>query len=201
MKKHNQTTIKYLALSLLLIGFLMPIKAQSDWKKNYYKHYNFSNYTNFSPFTNLVETTTFDAPLLNAAIFYETNRQRQRYGRIQFQHHENLEYCAQSHSNDMVRLDFFSHDSPISGKREMSDRMAQVGFDNLWMAENISYHDVSNRTYSDLAKSIVDSWMNSQGHRDNILNSRYTYLGVGAASFDNSGSMYIKSTQNFVEAY
>lgn len=192
---------RLILLCQAVIGCVITINAQSNWKTNYYERYSYRNYTNYESFTQVVEVTTFDARLLNAAIFYETNRQRSLYGMAEFKYHQNLEVCAQSHSEDMANWDFFSHESPVSGKRTMTDRMGQVGFVNLWMAENISYHDVSNRTYSDLAKSIVDSWMNSPGHRANILNERYRYLGAGTAKCYYNDYFYVKSTQNFVEAY
>lgn len=192
---------RLILLCQAVIGCIITVNAQSNWKTNYYERYSYRNYTNYESFNHEVEVTTFDARLLNAAIFYETNRQRSLYGMAEFKYHQNLEVCAQSHSEDMANWDFFSHESPVSGKRTMTDRMSQVGFVNLWMAENISYHDVSNRTYSDLAKSIVDSWMNSPGHRANILNERYRYLGAGTAKCYYNDYFYVKSTQNFVEAY
>lgn len=192
---------RLILLCQAVIGCIITVNAQSNWKTNYYERYSYRNYTNYESFNHEVEVTTFDARLLNAAIFYETNRQRQVFGITEFKYHQNLEVCAQSHSEDMANWDFFSHESPVSGKRTMTDRMGQVGFVNLWMAENISYHDVSNRTYSDLAKSIVDSWMNSPGHRANILNERYRYLGAGTAKCYYNDYFYVKSTQNFVEAY
>jgi len=192
---------RLILLCQAVIGCIITVNAQSNWNTNYYERYSYSNYTDYESFNHEVEVTTFDARLLNAAIFYETNRQRSLYGMAEFKYHQNLEVCAQSHSEDMANWDFFSHESPVSGKRTMTDRMSQVGFVKLWMAENISYHDVSNRTYSDLAKSIVDSWMNSPGHRANILNERYRYLGAGTAKYYYNDYFYVKSTQNFVEAY
>ena len=56
-------------------------------------------------------------------------------------------------------------------------------------------------TYSEMAKSVVDSWMNSPGHRANILNPDYFYLGCGCAPYedkkDGYSVTYFKLTQNF----
>lgn len=56
-------------------------------------------------------------------------------------------------------------------------------------------------TYSEMAKSVVEGWMNSPGHRANILNPNYLYLGCGSAPYENNiGSYsitYFKLTQNF----
>lgn len=56
-------------------------------------------------------------------------------------------------------------------------------------------------TYSEMAKSVVDAWMNSPGHRANILNPDYMYLGCGCAPYeekeDSYSVTYFKLTQNF----
>lgn len=56
-------------------------------------------------------------------------------------------------------------------------------------------------TYSEMAKSVVDSWMNSPGHRANILKPDYRYLGCGCAPYedkkDGYSITYFKLTQNF----
>ena len=45
-----------------------------------------------------------------------------------------------------------------------------------------------------MARVIVDSWMTSPGHRANILNPHYTYLGVGVSALGKE----VRATQNFV---
>lgn len=56
-------------------------------------------------------------------------------------------------------------------------------------------------TYSEMAKSVVDGWMNSPGHRANILNPNYIYLGCGCALYKDKkyrySVTYFKLTQNF----
>ena len=55
--------------------------------------------------------------------------------------------------------------------------------------------------YVEMAKYVVEGWMNSPGHRANILNSDYHYLGCGCAPYEDSKSgcsiTYFKMTQNF----
>lgn len=56
-------------------------------------------------------------------------------------------------------------------------------------------------TYSEMARSVVDSWMNSPGHRANIMNPDYCYLGCGCAPYEDKKDGYsitfFKLTQNF----
>ena len=56
-------------------------------------------------------------------------------------------------------------------------------------------------TYSEMAKSVVEAWMNSPGHRANILDSDHRFLGCGCAPYENEqagfSTTYFKLTQNF----
>lgn len=56
-------------------------------------------------------------------------------------------------------------------------------------------------TYYEFAKIVVEGWMNSPGHRANILNPDFTYLGCGCAKYEKQGNgyamLYFKLTQNF----
>ena len=56
-------------------------------------------------------------------------------------------------------------------------------------------------SYYKFAKTVVEGWMNSPGHRKNILNPDYEYLGCGCAKYEKQGNgysmLYFKLTQNF----
>ncbi|SDM49314.1 CAP domain-containing protein [Allokutzneria albata] len=98
-----------------------------------------------------------------------------------------LTASAQGHSEDMARHNYFSH----TGKDGSSpgDRIARAGYHGRAWAENIAagYRD------SDIA---VREWMNSPGHRRNILNCDLRELGVGYVS--QPGTRYTRYwTQNF----
>jgi uncharacterized protein YkwD len=68
--------------------------------------------------------------------------------------------AAQEHSEDMDRRDYLSHESP-EGKGP-GDRVGRHGYD-AWGAENIAKGQTS-------PEQMMDTWMGSQGNRDNILN-------------------------------
>ncbi|MDI3406107.1 CAP domain-containing protein [Streptomyces cavernicola] len=77
---------------------------------------------------------------------------------------------AGAFSQDMDERDFFDHTDP-DGDTPW-DRAEQAGISNLG-GENIARGQAN-------AQSVMDSWMNSPGHRANILNCEYKTLGVGA---------------------
>lgn len=123
-----------------------------------------------------------------------------------------LREIARYHSEDMAENDYFSHVSP-SGET-MSDRYDKFGYDcraytseNTYYtgAENIAYtyYDTDVRTENgterytnadELARGIVRGWMNSQGHRENILTAAWNNEGIGIA-ITSGGKVY--ATQNF----
>ncbi|MGY8989056.1 MAG: CAP domain-containing protein, partial [Flavobacteriales bacterium] len=183
-----------LLLCIPFIGFSQV--RLHDWDNNFYNKYNSSSFQSLEIVHQLIDHNNIDYELLNAAIFYSTNIQRVKNGRNTFIHSYSLEKASQSHSKDMAIYDFFSHTSSVRGKRSMSDRLALVGIQNCYMAENIALRSVSS-SYWDLSLSLLDQWMNSSGHRKNLLNSNYHYLGCGSYAYLNGGYTYIKSTQNF----
>jgi len=142
-------------------------------------------------------------------IFKYTNIERRNRGLKELVWDEKLTKIAREHSEDMVDNNFFSH---INLKREdPTDRARKYGY-NLhkelgggWYSEGIGENigtmsagnvigigHVSNDADS-IAKAQVEAWMNSAGHRRNILNAKYDRLGVGVA-YD--GTHYIL-TQDF----
>lgn len=90
-----------------------------------------------------------------------------------------LAKAATAHSRDMVRNDFFAHDSPTgSTPKERIDRAGYFAGASSWaMGETIAWGSGGRATPS----SIVRSWLTSPGHRAILLDGRYKDLGVGIA--------------------
>lgn len=195
--------MKKLLLLLLFVPVITFSQVQlNEWNDSYYSKYNYSTFQSLSVINQKIDVNNIDYALFNAAIFYCTNIQRIRYSRNPFIHSPSLEKAAQDHSKDMVIYNFFSHTSPVIGKRSMSDRLRIVGISNTSSAENIYDNNESEPTYWSFALSLVDGWMDSPGHRDNILNSNLTYLGCGTYYYNNLDLkntiiLRVKSTQNF----
>ncbi|MFF5208818.1 CAP domain-containing protein [Streptosporangium sp. NPDC000396] len=102
-----------------------------------------------------------------------TNIERQKGGCGPLKSDPQLQSAAQGHSADMAAKNYFSHTSQDG--RTMTDRIKASGFSPMsaW-AENIAY---GYRTPAEVLKG----WMNSSGHRANIMNCAYTHIGVGVA--------------------
>lgn len=114
-------------------------------------------------------------------IFDLANSARVQRGLPPLEWNEEAASVARSHSKDMLSNNFFSHTSPNTGS--MGDRLKKAGINYRTAGENIAYGQ------SDSINA-HEGWMNSPGHRQNILSKDFKTLGVGVA-----GKYY---TQNFV---
>ena len=107
------------------------------------------------------------------------NRERAAAGLAALRLSPQLAAAAAAHSGDMVANHYFSHDS-LDG-RTMLDRVRAAGWSTSgsWRAgENIAWGSGSYGT----PRHIVQSWMNSPGHRANILNAGFREAGSGVAA-------------------
>jgi len=82
----------------------------------------------------------------------------------------NLNRSARAKSEDMAANNYFSHDSPTYG--DPFAMMRNFGVQYQSAGENIAKGQPT-------PGEVVQAWMNSPGHRENILNGSYTHLGVG----------------------
>ncbi len=95
-----------------------------------------------------------------------------------------LSRVARYKSQDMRDLGYFSHTSPTYGSP--FNMMKSFGISYKTAGENIA------KGYA-TPKAVVDAWMNSPGHRANILNPSYTHIGVGFIASGNYWTQMFKS--------
>ena len=107
------------------------------------------------------------------------NVQRASAGCAALQSNPVLVGVARAHSQDMGEHGYFSHDSQDG--RSPFDRMRAAGYQGGLMGENIAAGQPT-------PAAVMDAWMNSAGHRANILNCGYHVIGIGVAKV--AGSPY-----------
>ncbi len=157
-----------------------------------------------------IKKDSVNIPLLDAAIFHQTNRERIANKLPPFKHSFALQLMARGHSQEMSDLQYFEHTSPTPANRNLNDRLRNVGLANVTAGENIAVlpakemgsghfiiHDnpdggetwtdeatgkkIDYYTYEDISKTVVAQWMASPPHHANIVNKAYVYLGAAAA--------------------
>ncbi len=112
--------------------------------------------------------TTFENQVVNLI-----NQERTDRGLPALGNNSSLRLAAWRHSEDMACNDFFNHTG--SDGSTLGSRLIAVGYSYSWAAENIAASSSSNFS----AQSVVSMWMNSPGHKANILSENVTEIGVG----------------------
>ena len=112
-------------------------------------------------------------------IEYLVNRQRAQHGLGRLRPHDRTQYWARDHSQDMGRAGTIYHDSRLGS--EVPARASAYG------------ENVARTTAADAARAAMRMFMASSGHRQNILYSRWSRMGIGVAK--RGGYTYI--TQRF----
>ena len=176
-----------------------------------------------------IDPAHFDEALLSAAIFHETNRVRRRLGLPLFKPLPKLDAAADLKAAAGVFEPELRHESALPAIATPADRIKSVGLDYRSIAENIArlpaydlpegvkqvgvrkrgggeeYYRLDTgralelRTYESFAVYAVEGWMNSPGHRANIVNPALTSLGCAArpCSAPISGHQQIYAVQVF----
>lgn len=99
----------------------------------------------------------------------ETNRCRAEHGLPALTAEPRLSAAAVAHNDDMVTRGFFAHESPDGGS--LVDRVRAAGYPYAVVAENLA---AGQRT----APEVVQGWLDSPGHRRNLLSPDVTQIGV-----------------------
>jgi len=129
---------------------------------------------------------------IRTAILCLHNQIRAERGLPTLRTNKRLRKAAVGHSRDMVANDYFEHTTPSGAT--MVDRILRAHYvraDRGWsLGENLAW---GTGTYA-TPRGAVDAWMNSEGHRENILRRAYREVGIGVVigvpSTDGIGATY-----------
>ena len=120
-------------------------------------------------------------------LFDQLNQSRQKAGVPALEWDERLAEAARRHSQLMVDQNELGH--VLKGEPPVADRLAATGVHFNRSGENVGY----NTDFNDIHRA----WMESEGHRENILSPNYNVVGIGVARSDD-GLFY--ATQDFAHA-
>ncbi|HMJ65729.1 MAG TPA: CAP domain-containing protein [Candidatus Binatia bacterium] len=171
-----------------------------------FTNYNSSSFAKLPEARTQIDLEHINQDLLDAAVFHETNRRRQERGLPALAYHDKARTMAQIQARAMAKGRFVEHTNPERDKGTLADRAKFVGLRPRFAAENVastfgrryksgqpfytreeggrkiySYEPngkpIPIHTYLSFAEDLVDSWMQSPGHRENILHKTPQYLG------------------------
>lgn len=135
------------------------------------------------------------------------NEVRRRSGLAPVRPDRRLDEVARKHSEEMLSLGYFDHTSPIDENKSLSDRFENDGVSFRRATENIAKYpykqpasvrvagtsELTAQTPGTLAEKMMEGYMNSPGHRANILDPQVGRVGIGTVI----GRRYAYNTQNF----
>ncbi len=158
-----------------------------------------------------------DQELLSAAVFHATNQRRAAEGLDRLRHDYRLDEAALIHARNMARGQYLSHVNPDDpALRTPLDRVRAAGIAPRYVAENVATHfgiqydagtrvfivqenprplfsetpdgaPIPSHTYRSFAQTLLDQWMDSPAHRQNILAPEAGYLGAGCVKHQTQG--------------
>lgn len=140
------------------------------------------------------------AKLIENLIYALTNQHRVVGGLQPLERVSLIDQIARSHSEDMAKRNYFEHNTPEG--LDPTQRGMAAGYDcrkdygshyTYGLAENIHMHTGTWYSAEHLADEIMEGWMRSPGHRQNIMEPNYDRIGIGVAI--GGGTVY--ATQNF----
>jgi uncharacterized protein YkwD len=154
---------------------------------------------------------------LEQRTFDLVNNERMKAGLEKLKWNEDVADVCRIHSMDMAENQFFSHTG--TGNTTTGDRLKDSGLyywnlsgENILMGGGIDYYsvsilgvirDVEYKTLEELAQEAVQGWMNSTGHRENILEAGFDESAIGVYALENilGGSSYLNVSYYFTQDF
>lgn len=142
-----------------------------------------------SPIPFLSSLQSMNSNLTVSGTIADTNIRRQEHGAGTLTENALLDAAALKKVDDMFALQYFEHESPtgITSK----DLVVSVAYDYLDIGENLALGNFAD----DVA--LVQAWMDSPGHRENMLNPKFTEIGVAVKRGMYKGRMTWLAVQEF----
>jgi len=127
-------------------------------------------------------TTTSSLNANEQEVFNLINAKRTANGLSSLKIDSEVQRVARIKAQDMVDNNYFSHTSPVYGSP--FDMLKSFGISYKAAAENIAGNSSNS--------GAVNAWMNSSGHKANILNGNYNYTGIGVVNSPKYGYVYVQ---------
>ena len=165
------------------VGDWYVVQVEGDYIGVVSKRYVKAIYPNSSGSQNTggnTQTSTMNSD--EKEVFNLINKQRTNNGIQALKVDDEVQRLARIKAQDMVNNNYFSHESPTYGSP----------FDML-KSFKISYKSAGENIAGNSSNSgAVNAWMNSSGHKANILNSSFNHTGIGVVSSPKYGKVYVQ---------
>ena len=167
------------------IGDWYIVQIEGDYVGAVSKKYIKPIYPNSSNNTGGSSGTTNSTASMNSdekEVFDLINKQRTNNGLQALRIDNEVQKVVRIKAQDMVDNNYFAHESPTYGSPFQMLKSFKISYKTA--GENIAANSSNS--------GAVNAWMNSSGHKANILNSSYNYTGIGVVSSKKYGKMYVQ---------
>ena len=137
----------------------------------------------------IVEVRLPESFLTQAGVIQWTNIQRERAGLSALRESSKLEGSALIKAQDMLAQQYFGHISPEG--EAVGDLAKRTGYEFIAIGENLALGDFEND------EKLLEAWMQSEGHRENILSSQYQEIGIAVWQGEFQGRTTWLAVQHF----
>ncbi len=170
-----------------------------------------------------IDFRAIDYDRLAASCLLASNEARVAHGARAVSHHPKLELAGREYAMSMSRGQFFAHEHPTDSSQQTPEiRARNAGITNPFIAENLALIQgypvpdatpvfvreggfsinangpiITPHTYRSVAKYVVQGWLDSPGHRRNLLSGDAVQLGCGAALTSQGEMPMFLFAQNF----
>lgn len=156
--------------------------ASSNYIRLVYPNNNNNKTSSGNTSSGSTNTTTSQLTSDEQEVFDLINAKRVANGLPVLKTDDELQNVARIKAQDMVDNNYFSHTSPIYGSP--FDMIKKFGISYKTAGENIAGNSSNS--------GAVNAWMNSSGHKANILNSSFNYTGIGVVKSPKYGKVYVQ---------
>ena len=139
-----------------------------------------NNNTNINTNNNTQNTSELNSD--EQEVFKLINQQRKNNGLSELKIDNEVQRVAKIKAQDMVNNNYFSHTSPTYGSPFNMLKSFKISYNTA--GENIAGNSSNN--------GAVTAWMNSAGHKANILNGNFNYTGIGVVSSSKYGKIFVQ---------
>ena len=167
---------KFFVLILIFLGLTVwisdPFFRLGEIKNTSIKITEITEKKIFTPpgLKSLKETEKFEDVLTQPGLIYWTNVQREKNDLLTLTENETLNLMAKNKINDMFKYQYFAHES-LTGQ-QVGNIAEKFDYQFMAIGENLAMGNFS----SD--QDLIQAWMDSPGHRENILNKTYQEIGI-----------------------
>jgi len=125
-----------------------------------------------------------EAETWRAEMLMLINQERSARGIATLSVNATLESQAEQYACELIEFDFFAHENPVTGST-LGDRAEEFGYDFLIVGENLAAGQTT-------PQQAMAQLMDSAGHRANILDTRFTEVGLGVRTGGTYGTYWVQ---------